>query len=70
MIEIAENAEDGLSIIDEIIRDGHELPLIISDQIMPGMKGDEFLIRVHQILPLSRSIMLTGQAKQMLSAMH
>jgi len=62
MIEIAENAEDGLSIIDEVVRDGQELPLIISDQIMPGIKGDEFLIRVHQILPSSRSIMLTGQA--------
>jgi two-component system, sensor histidine kinase and response regulator len=61
-IEMAENGEDGLAIVEEIMGEGHDLPLVISDQIMPGMKGDDFLIRLHGLLPATRSIMLTGQA--------
>ena len=30
IIEIAENGEDGLSIVNEIHGEGHELPLVIS----------------------------------------
>ena len=29
---------------------------------MPGMKGDEFLIKVHEKLPKCRKILLTGLA--------
>ena len=29
---------------------------------MPGMKGDEFLIQVHQRFPRVIKVMLTGQA--------
>jgi two-component system sensor histidine kinase ChiS len=29
---------------------------------MPGMKGDEFLIKIHQKLPTTLKILLTGQA--------
>ena len=47
-VEIAESAEMGMEILEEFIEDGIEVPLIISDQIMPGMKGDEFLIKIHQ----------------------
>ena len=61
-IEMAESGEDGLSIVEEIMKEGHDLPLVISDQIMPGMKGDDFLIRLHGLLPATRTIMLTGQA--------
>ena len=31
---------------------------------MPGMKGDEFLIAVHQKCPEIVTIMLTGQASE------
>jgi response regulator RpfG family c-di-GMP phosphodiesterase len=31
---------------------------------MPGMKGDEFLIHVHQQFPNIITIMLTGQADE------
>lgn len=62
VIETAENGEDALEIIDEIETEGAELPLIISDQIMPGYKGDDLLIVVHERLPKTLSIMLTGHA--------
>ena len=31
---------------------------------MPGMKGDEFLIKVHQKFPGIVKVLLTGQANQ------
>ncbi|MDW8236478.1 MAG: SpoIIE family protein phosphatase [Bacteroidia bacterium] len=60
--EVAEGGEEGLEVIDELRTDGHEIAVIISDQLMPGMKGDEFLIAAHQKLPEAYKILLTGQA--------
>jgi response regulator RpfG family c-di-GMP phosphodiesterase len=31
---------------------------------MPGMKGDEFLIKIHQRFPEVIKVMLTGQADE------
>jgi PAS domain S-box-containing protein len=62
LIEIAEGGEEALELIEELLEDGYEFPLIISDHIMPKMKGDELLKRVHLILPQTLKIMLTGQA--------
>jgi len=61
-IELAESAEEALEIIEEFIESQTELPLVIADQIMGGMHGDEFLAQVKQRLPATHSIMLTGQA--------
>lgn len=36
--------------------------VVIADYLMPGMKGDLFLIQVRQRLPHARLILLTGQA--------
>ncbi len=61
-VEIGEGGEEGLEIIEEIEEDGKELALVISDHLMPGMKGDEFLIEVHNRYPETMKILLTGQA--------
>jgi len=62
LIEIAEEGEEALELIEELLADEYELPLIISDYLMPKMKGDELLKRVHLILPKTLKILLTGQA--------
>jgi len=62
IIEIAESAEEGLELLQELIEDGEQIRAVISDWLMPGMKGDEFLIRVHQHFPELTKIMLTGHA--------
>ena len=61
-IETVDNGEEGLELVIELTVDNVDLPLVISDQIMPGMKGDEFLKRVHDISPRTLNILLTGQA--------
>ena len=60
--EFAESADEALDIIDELSEDGIDIVVIVSDWLMPGMKGDELLITVHRKYPRIITIMLTGQA--------
>lgn len=62
--EIAENAKEALEVIDEFQDEAVKILIIISDWLMPGMKGDEFLIEVHRRFPQIVKIMLTGQADE------
>ena len=62
--EMAESPADALELIEELNDDKIPLLLIVSDWLMPGMKGDEFLVRVHQKFPKIVKIMLTGQADE------
>ena len=61
-IEAAQSGEEALEILEELQADGIEVALVISDQIMPGMKGDELLSQIHSQYPKILKIMLTGQA--------
>jgi two-component system chemotaxis response regulator CheY len=61
-IEVAQSAEDALGLISEIQESGGLIELIITDQVMPGMKGDSFLEQVQKRLPDTIKILLTGQA--------
>ncbi len=62
-IYTASSGEEALGIIKDFVAQNREVGLIISDQIMPGMKGDDFLIEAHKIVPQAIKIMLTGQAE-------
>ncbi|MBC35315.1 MAG: hypothetical protein CL663_04655 [Bacteroidetes bacterium] len=62
--ETAENAEEGLEVIEELVEDNTEVLIIVSDWLMPGIKGDEFLIEVHKKFPGIVKVMLTGQASE------
>jgi serine phosphatase RsbU (regulator of sigma subunit)/CheY-like chemotaxis protein len=61
-IEISDSGKEALLVLEDIWQQGIEVPVIISDQLMPEMKGDEFLIEVHKRKPEIRKILLTGQA--------
>lgn len=61
-IEVAESAEEALEIVNELISSNIEIPVVIADQIMPGMKGDELLTHIKALSPQTLTIMLTGQA--------
>lgn len=56
------SAEEAQELIDEITSGGEMIELIITDQVMPGIKGDEFLRTIHEKLPDTMKILLTGQA--------
>jgi DNA-binding NtrC family response regulator len=60
--EIAENADEAWEVIEDLVEEGVRILLIVSDWLMPGIKGDEFLISVHQRHPQIVTFMLTGQA--------
>lgn len=61
-VEIATAGDEGLSLIKDIMSRGGSVEVVITDQVMPGLKGDEFLEAVHTLLPETIKILLTGQA--------
>ncbi|MDY7013253.1 MAG: response regulator [Cyanobacteriota bacterium] len=62
--EFAESADEALEVLDELQGDDVQILIIVSDWLMPGIKGDEFLIKVHQKFPKIIKVMLTGQADE------
>lgn len=61
-IELASNADAALILCAELEAEGIAIALVISDQNMPGMSGDDFLIRLHASHPKTIKILLTGKA--------
>ncbi len=62
VIELAESGLEALEILADAIEDRVDIALVISDHIMPGMSGDELLIKIHDLSPKTLKILLTGQA--------
>ncbi len=62
LIEVAQGGEEALALVEELSAEGFEIQMIIADQIMPGMKGDELLTAVHQKYPDTLKVFLTGRA--------
>jgi CheY-like chemotaxis protein len=62
--EMAESGTDALELIEELNEDGHLIVVIVSDWLMPGMRGDELLIKIHSKFPSVIKIMLSGQADE------
>jgi len=62
LIETVESGEEALEILAEFMESATDMPVVIADQIMPGMKGDELLKEIHIVSPKTLKIMLTGQA--------
>jgi CheY-like chemotaxis protein len=62
--EVAENADEAWEVIEELYTGGIRILIIVSDWLMPGIRGDEFLIQVHQRFPDIVTVLLTGQANE------
>lgn len=60
--ECAQSADEAWEVIDELAEGGIDILILVSDWLMPGIKGDEFLAAVHQKYPHIVTVMLTGQA--------
>lgn len=61
-VEFAESGEEALEIEAELRAQGSELGLVISDFMMPGLRGDELLVKLHETSTNTVKILLTGQS--------
>ncbi len=61
LLEFAESADEALEIVDSLTSGGVKILLVISDYLMPGMKGDEFANILKNKFPNINIVMLTGQ---------
>ena len=61
-IEMCSSGSEALDLIRDELKQETSIPLIISDYLMPGMHGDEFLRRAHELTPRTNIVILTGQA--------
>ena len=61
-IEVAEGGPEALDACADMAEDGRPVSIIISDYIMPNMRGDELLIKLHELYPKMIKVMLTGQS--------
>ncbi|MEG3836522.1 MULTISPECIES: response regulator [unclassified Microcoleus] len=60
--ELAESGDEALDLLEEF-QEKAQVIVVVSDWLMPGIKGDELLIKVHQKYPTIIKVMLTGQAE-------
>ena len=61
-LEFAQSGEEALEIAGDLKAQDRELALVISDFMMPGLRGDELLVRLHELSPNTIKILLTGQS--------
>jgi len=62
LVESAESALEGLEVIDHLSEQGIGVLIIVSDWLMPGMSGGEFIKCVKGLYPDMRAIVLSGHA--------
>jgi CheY-like chemotaxis protein len=60
--ETAPSVGEAWEILDELADEDVTVVVIVSDWLMPGVRGDEFLANVRRRYPGIVRIMLTGQA--------
>jgi len=63
-IEIAQGGEEAIDLVLDLLEEGIRIPVIISDFMMPGMNGDQLLLKLKKISPKSNCILLTGMDKR------
>ena len=61
-VENADGARDCMNLVNELLKEGHEIPVVVCDYIMPDIKGDELLSMIHKKSPKTKTILLTGLA--------
>lgn len=59
-VESAESGEEALSLIRQLLLEGSDLLMVISDENMPGMKGHALLAEVRKLSPSTSLVLLTG----------
>lgn len=56
----AQSGEEALGKLKECAPDSKEPIIVFSDWLMPGIKGDELLVKIHEQFPQSVGFLLSG----------
>lgn len=60
--ETAESSDEAWEVLEDLHERGVRVVVVVSDWLMPGQKGDEFLAGVRERFPRIGRILLTGHA--------
>ena len=63
ILEFAESGEEALEILEEFTRKNIRIAAVITDEMMPGMKGHELIERIASLSAGTPCILLTGYAE-------
>ncbi len=60
-IETAAGANEAIIAAERLKKDGSKLVLTITDWTMPGMRGDQLVMKLRKIWPDMKALLITGQ---------
>jgi CheY-like chemotaxis protein len=60
--ETASDGAEALELMESLMKEGVRVVVVISDWLMPGMKGDELVIEIQRRYPDIQAMIVTGQA--------
>ncbi len=63
ILEFAESGEEALEILEEFAQQNIHIAVVITDEMMPGMKGHELIERISSLSAGTPCILLTGYAQ-------
>ena len=64
LFDYADNPEEALEVIDELIHEDISLLLVISDYMMPGMNGEDFAKAIKSKINKANILLLTGHMSE------
>jgi DNA-binding NtrC family response regulator len=60
LFEFAESGKEAIEVVHELIDSEYIIHAIITDEMMPDMRGHQLIAEVTQISPTTRFVLLTG----------
>ncbi len=61
-LEVSADAQEALDLVERLYAEKTRVALVLTDWLMPGLKGDELILRVKKRHPEVRCILISGQA--------
>jgi len=58
----ASSGKEGLELLEELVRRGEQVAMLVADQRMPEMAGTDYLTRARQLVPTAKRVLLTAYA--------